>query len=184
MQNSFASLCVKKTSPINHNTISCIINSVAIPLVVSIISLNGSIGSRVSLFKGSASSIVVGARAETFAVIDGVATIEYAYSGSGDYPTIWYCTDLITQEWQEAANGSWEYVPGSGFATFRYSVEGLNRCFFKATSNRAMGAYIRAPIAIKPEGGILVNQETVVYDTVITITVDGKQYRIPAQEVK
>jgi hypothetical protein len=132
----------------------------------------------------SASSIVVGARAESFAVIDGVATIEYAYSGSGDYPTIWYCTDLISQEWQEAANGSWEYVPGTGFAKFRYSVEGLNRCFFKATSNRDMGAYIRAPIAIKPEGGILVNQETVVYDTVITVTVDGKQYRIPAQEVK
>lgn len=128
------------------------------------------------------SSIEVGARAETFAVAEGIATIEYAYAG-GDYPTVWYCTDLTKMEWQEAANGSWEYVPGAAYATFRYSVEGLNRCFFRATTSKAMGAHIRAPIPIKPEGGLMVGENTIVPDSIITIEVNGKTYRILAQEV-
>lgn len=130
----------------------------------------------------SGGTYVVGARAESFAVADGIATIEYAYAG-GDYPVVWYCTDLMTQEWQEAANGSWEYVAGAEYATFRYSVEGLDRCFFKATSNRSMGAHIRAPIPIKPEAGLIVGAQTIVPDSIITIEVNGKHYRIIAQEV-
>lgn len=136
----------------------------------------------------SGGMITVGARANSINQDSSanIVTIDYAYSGSGDYPVVWYCCDLISQDWQIAEGGTWTYVPGEDYATFSFSSAGMSRAFFKATTTVKGDNYFHSPLPAIFSGGIKLRADStdlVKFDSIITIESNGKTYRIIAEEM-
>lgn len=137
----------------------------------------------------SGGMITVGARAGSIDVDPAkhLVTIDYDYAGSGDYPVVWYCTDLIHQNWQIAEGGTWTYVPGNNYATFNFSFEGMPRAFFKATTSVRGDNYFYSPLPAVLQGGIKLSADTqdlIKFNSIVTIEKDGKTYKVIAEEVR
>lgn len=137
----------------------------------------------------SGGMITVGARANSIETDPAkhLVTIDYDYAGSGDYPVVWYCTDLIQQNWQIAEGGTWTYVPGNNYATFNFSSEGMSRAFFKATTSVRGDNYFYSPLPAVLQGGVKLSagtQDLIKFNSIVTIEKDGKTYKVIAEEIK
>lgn len=111
----------------------------------------------------------------------GYAEITYPYTG-GDYPVLWFAPGLqypfsvLTEViWVDNLDGS---------ATVTAPAESGGG-FYKASTTINIGAVFESTMPARLLGGVIgsTNTTPVVYDSVITVTSGGKNYRIPAQEV-
>lgn len=131
-------------------------------------------------------SVTVGAVPDSLTVTGGgqtggYAEIVYPYSG-GDFPALWF-TPSLALDFTEVGGAVWiDNLDGTATATApAESAAG----FWYATTTSVIDNYFTSTMPARLDGGIVgaTNALPVVYDSVITISAGGKNYRIPAQEV-
>lgn len=132
-------------------------------------------------------SVLVGARAASLSVHDvgttnGYSTIEYDYVTGGDFPIMWF-TPLLAQDFVliEAVWADNE----DGTATVTVPAQSVSG-FYRATTTTTFSSYFVSTMPALLEGGVFgnTNAAPVIFDATITVSSGGKNYRIPAQEVK
>lgn len=132
-------------------------------------------------------SVTVGAVPDSLTVTGGgqtggYAEIVYPYAG-GDFPALWF-TPSLALDFTEAGGAVWiDNLDGTATATApAESAAG----FWYATTTSVIDNYFTSTMPARLDGGIVgaTNALPVVYDSVITISAGGKNYRIPAQEVE
>ncbi len=134
----------------------------------------------------------VGARLDSIVVDDEQnpteVSFDYTYPLDGDgniiddfFPKIWATADLLSQNWVEMSAVG--VNNGDGTCTMTVATDAYR--FFKATTSVTQDPYFRPNIPTHLPAGIYgnYNETPVIYDSTVTITVDGVQYRIPAQRV-
>lgn len=137
----------------------------------------------ISIVQGG--SVVVGARANSIEMDadNEIVTIEYPYAG-GDFPII-YFTPSLANDFTIVESPTWVDL-GNGFAQVSVSTAGTEAGFFKAMTTAVTSATFDTNVPIKASKGIIGGDELdpVIYDSTITIEVDGVKYRVPAQRVE
>ncbi len=131
-------------------------------------------------------SVIVAARAGAITVTDGgttngIAEIVYPYT-SGDFPALWFAPALDVPF--SVQTGVVWVDNQDGTATVTAPATSPKGFWYAATTVSYDTIFdIRPPARLT--GGVLgtTNAAPVVYDSVITISSGGKNYRIPAQEV-
>jgi len=132
-------------------------------------------------------SVTVGAVPDSLAVTGGgetggYAEIVYAYSG-GDFPALWF-TPSLSLDFTEVSGAVWvDNLDGTATATAPAESAGG---FWFATTTVTLDNYFKSTMPARLDGGVVgsTNALPVVYDSVITISAGGKNYRIPAQEIE
>ncbi len=144
---------------------------------------NGSfrIGTDSTNYFGYAQSgnVVVGATATSINVTDGIAMIDYDWS-NGDHPIVYHSASLLNPSWVEVTDAVWIDVPND---YSRICVDADTQGYFKATTTSEHGASFVSTMPIVASGGYRVGADTMIPTEIITISHNGKQYRVLAEEV-
>ncbi|MGI5868686.1 MAG: hypothetical protein ACOX9C_04470 [Kiritimatiellia bacterium] len=124
-------------------------------------------------------SVEVGCMAGGITVADDVATIIYPYD-SGDFPTLWFAPDLATP-WEPMEGVVW-IDRGDGTATVTAPAT-TERGFFRATTSMSYDSEFITTMPANLSAGVFgaTNLPPVRYDSTITISSGGRNYRIPAE---
>ena len=131
-------------------------------------------------------TVTVGAVPDSISVTgggteSGFAEITYAYSG-GDFPALWF-TPTLAVDFALLSSVSWiDNLDGTATAVVpATSASG----FWRGTTSATMRNIFEATMPARFLGGVIgaPGSQPVIYDSVITITVDGHNYRVTAQRI-
>lgn len=96
--------------------------------------------------------VMVGAVAQSIRMGDGVAFIDYPYSGTGDFPTIEMCTSLALMDWT-TITPTW-YDNGDGTATATCPATASSG-FYRGWTSHTVASRFSTPLPIEAGGGIM-----------------------------
>lgn len=132
-------------------------------------------------------TVIVGAKcrsidSSTAGRTNGVVSMVYDYHG-GDYPTLWYSSDLMV-DFAEQTGVVWvDNQDGTATVTAPATTP---KGFWYATSAAQIDSVFKSTMPIRADGGVFgsTNSLPVKYDSTIEITSGGRTYRIPAEAVQ
>ena len=112
----------------------------------------------------------------------GVVSMKYPYTG-GDFPVLWYSPDLAIDFTEQPAPVWVDNLDGT--ATVTVPAE-TTKGFWYATTSATISSVFKTTMPARFDGGVIggTNDLPVVYDSVITIQSGGRNYLVPAQEVR